>query len=294
MGNRVSSMLQDEEIKLISEETGFSPPQIERLYSRFKSLDKSGICGSLSKEDFLRVPELAINPLCDRIVHMFFADCDENHDRINFRQFMKVLATFRSSTKPPTGMTNNRLGTRKDSIQSVLSPLTQNRYRHLRHSSCDGFFNYYPVQHHMTNQHSIYYVASTNNIFSQTNSYGSPITGGHIPDTNFPNHLGYLKRPYSNLIDPGEPANSRKQKLFFMFKIYDVDNDDKISLEDLKKILKIMVGNYIDESKLTNLANKTLNKADKNGNGFIDFDEFCTEFLHRDIDDALKVKFPNK
>lgn len=285
MGNKVSSMLQDEEIKLISGETGFSPAQIERLYSRFKSLDKSGICGSLSKQDFLRVPELAINPLCDRIVHMFFVDCDENHDRINFRQFMKVLATFRSSSRPPTSTT--RLTTRKDSIQNILSPLTQNRYRHLRHSSCDGFFNYYPVQHHMTNQHSIYYVASTNNIFSDTNSYGNHLAG------KFSGHVG-RKKAYSNLIDPDEPANSRKQKLYFMFKIYDVDDDDKVSLHDLKQILKIMVGNYIDDSKLNDLAVKTLRKADKNNNGFIDFDEFCTEFLHRDIDETLRVKFSNK
>lgn len=280
-------MLQDDEIKLISEETGFSPTQIERLYLRFKSLDKSGICGSLCKQDFLRVPELAINPLCDRIVHMFFADCDENHDRINFRQFMKVLATFRSSSKPPTGPPSYRHAARKESIQNVLSPLTQNRYRHSRHSSCDGFFNYYPVQNHMTNQHSIYYVASTNNIFSQMDSYGNALTGNPYNNLIF-------KRPYSSLIDPDEPANSRKQKLYFMFKIYDVDNDDRLSLDDLKQILKIMVGNYIDEYKLTDLAVKTLRKADKNCNGYIDFDEFCTQFLHRDIDEALKVKFPSK
>ena len=47
------------------------PSQIERLYSRFTSLDK-GNNGSLSREDFLRIPELAINPLGDRIVHAFF------------------------------------------------------------------------------------------------------------------------------------------------------------------------------------------------------------------------------
>lgn len=47
------------------------PSQIERLYSRFTSLDKADN-GFLSREDFLRIPELAINPLGDRIVHAFF------------------------------------------------------------------------------------------------------------------------------------------------------------------------------------------------------------------------------
>lgn len=240
-------MLQDEEIQLISEETGFSPALIERLYSRFKSLDKN-ICGSLSRQDFLRVPELAINPLCDRIVHMFFVDCDEDHDRINFRQFMKVLAAFRSSTRP--------------------TRLSQDKYKHSRHSSCDGFFYYYNVPHHTTNQHSIHYVGN--------------------------NLQGQFKKPHTSpptLLDPYEPANSRKQKLYFMFKVYDVDNDDRLSLDDLKQILIMMVGNYISDSNLTRLAFKTLRQADRNNDGYIDFDEFCTAFLHRDIDELLRVKF---
>jgi Ca2+-binding EF-hand superfamily protein len=308
MGNKSSSMLQDEEINLISEETGFSKAQIERLYERFKSLDKSGICGSLSRQDFLRVPELAINPLCDRIVHMFFVDCDEDHDRINFRQFMKVLATFRSSTKP----TRSRQASRQESIQNILTSLSQNKFRHSRHSSCDGFFNYYPVQHHTTNQHSIHYVASTthlaqypisshNNIINHVNSSNSA-PWHHASNTG--SSGGLFKKPYavtnhhqytakSNLLDPDEPANSRKQKLYFMFKIYDVDDDNRISLEDLKQILMTMVGNYISNSKLTEMAVKTMKQADRNGDGFIDFDEFCTAFLHRDIDELLRVKFTN-
>uniref|UniRef100_A0A1B0AVD7 EF-hand domain-containing protein n=1 Tax=Glossina palpalis gambiensis TaxID=67801 RepID=A0A1B0AVD7_9MUSC len=69
-----------------------TPNQIERLYSRFTSLDR-GDCGTLSRDDFLRIPELAINPLCERIVHAFFEESTE--DRVNFRQFMNVLAHFR-------------------------------------------------------------------------------------------------------------------------------------------------------------------------------------------------------
>lgn len=279
MGNRVSSMLQDEEIKLISDETGFSTAQIERLYNRFKSLDVSET-GSLSRSDFLRVPELAINPLCDRIVHMFFVDCDEDHERINFKQFMRVLATFRSSAK----LIRSRNTSRQESIQNIFTSLSQNRYRHSRHSSCDGFFNYYPIQHHLTNQHSVHYVASTTHLASsQLAALG---IGNHV-NTN----TGTYISNNNPLIEPDEPANSRKQKLFFMFKIYDVDNDNLISLDDLRRILKMMVGNYISELELSSIAEKTMRFADKNCNGCIDFDEFCTAFLHRDIDETLRVRF---
>lgn len=64
------------------------------MYSRFTSLDR-GDLGTLSREDLLRIPELAINPLGERIVDLFHADTGNNGDRINFLQFMRVLSKFR-------------------------------------------------------------------------------------------------------------------------------------------------------------------------------------------------------
>lgn len=83
-----------------------TPSQIERLYSRFTSLDK-GDNGTLKKEDFLRIPELAINPLGERIVQSFFDEA--NDERINFRQFMKVLARFRPAKKSDDSRLNSKL-----------------------------------------------------------------------------------------------------------------------------------------------------------------------------------------
>lgn len=111
MGNRSSLLLRDEEIAQIQDETGFTPNQIERLYSRFTSLDR-GDCGTLSREDFLRIPELAINPLGDRIVNAFFEDTNSN-DTVNFRQFMQVLARFRPIKKSK----DNRLNSREQKLQ---------------------------------------------------------------------------------------------------------------------------------------------------------------------------------
>ncbi|XP_033639043.1 calcineurin B homologous protein 1-like [Asterias rubens] len=92
MGSKTSTLLQKEEIDDIQKETGFSKRQIVRLYSRFESLDKSDN-GALSREDLLRIPELAINPLGDRIIHAFFMDSPDS--KINFRQFMRTLSLFR-------------------------------------------------------------------------------------------------------------------------------------------------------------------------------------------------------
>nr|QBH72769.1 calcineurin b subunit [Carausius morosus] len=187
MGNKSSLLLREEEIAQIQEETGFTPNQIERLYSRFTSLDR-GDCGTLSREDFLRIPELAINPLGDRIVHAFFEE--GSTDRVNFRQFMRVLAHFR--------------------------PIKKSRDNRL---------------------------------------------------------------------------NSREQKLKFAFKMYDLDNDDKISRDELLAILHMMVGANISEEQLTSIAERTILEADQNGDQMISFEEFCTALERTDVEQKMSIRF---
>lgn len=69
MGSNSSVLLHESELEELKKETGFTHNQIVRLYSRFTRLDK-GSKGYLSKEDFLTIPELAINPLVDRITQV--------------------------------------------------------------------------------------------------------------------------------------------------------------------------------------------------------------------------------
>jgi len=113
MGNSSSLHLQQEDVQAIQDETGFTPQQIERLYSRFSSLDKAGK-SHLTREDFLRIPELAINPLGDRIVHAFFYESKNGEeDKVDFKDFVRVLAHFRPIKK---NMEKNKLNTRMEKL----------------------------------------------------------------------------------------------------------------------------------------------------------------------------------
>merc|ERR1712158_12687 len=114
LGNSRSSLqLQPEDITAIQEETGFNQNQIERLYSRFSSLDKQDK-GYLSREDFLRIPELAINPLGDRIVHAFFFESrSQEEEKVDFKDFVRVLAHFRPIKK---NAEKNKLNTRMEKL----------------------------------------------------------------------------------------------------------------------------------------------------------------------------------
>jgi calcineurin B family protein 1 len=96
MGNRTSCDLPEETVHEIHEETGFSRQQINRLHGRFTSLAKTE-GGLLSRDDLMAIPEIAINPLGERIVAAFFPPNTEpaEGDAINFRQFIRTLACFR-------------------------------------------------------------------------------------------------------------------------------------------------------------------------------------------------------
>ena len=82
-------------------------------FYRFSSLDKQDK-GYLSREDFLRIPELAINPLGDRIVHAFFFESRSgDEDKVDFKDFVRVLAHFRPIKKSAE---KNKLNTRMEKL----------------------------------------------------------------------------------------------------------------------------------------------------------------------------------
>uniref|UniRef100_A0A2I3HJU0 EF-hand domain-containing protein n=1 Tax=Nomascus leucogenys TaxID=61853 RepID=A0A2I3HJU0_NOMLE len=81
MGSQPSMLLWDEELE-----------EIKKISFSHSQITCSTADGTLSHEDFLRIPELVINPLGNRIINAFFP---EGEDRVNFRGFMRTLAHFR-------------------------------------------------------------------------------------------------------------------------------------------------------------------------------------------------------
>lgn len=239
-------MLQDEEIKQISAETDFTPVQIEKLYSRFAHLDRSN-SGCLNKNDLLSIPELALNPLCDRLIQMFFAECTQEDETINFKHFMRVLATFRSTSN----------GTNITNMKNDNS--THNKEKTPRQQDI------------------------------------SVLNSGNKSETGNRQHLGQLKSGVSKkneaISGASEILGGLHKKLLFLFRVYDSDNDGKVSFNDLRSILKLMVGNYIEDVQLDKIATRAFVEVDEDNDGFIEFSEFCKVFSGKDLDGKLRVKF---
>eukprot|EP01126_Amoeba_proteus_P015497 TRINITY_DN169_c0_g1_i6.p1 TRINITY_DN169_c0_g1~~TRINITY_DN169_c0_g1_i6.p1 ORF type:complete len:102 (-),score=26.89 TRINITY_DN169_c0_g1_i6:455-760(-) len=89
MGNVETNLSQAEieDMKLMS---NFSERELKRLHRRFKKLDTDG-SGTLTIDEFMSIPELAVNPLLERVIQIF----DENKDNeIQFSEFIKALSIF--------------------------------------------------------------------------------------------------------------------------------------------------------------------------------------------------------
>ncbi|KAF8389246.1 hypothetical protein HHK36_025939 [Tetracentron sinense] len=93
MGN-TSSMLTQYDIEEVQEHCNHSclvcpvsQQEIVSLYQRFCQLDRNG-GGFIREEEFLSVPEFAVNPLSQRLLRML--------DGLNFKEFVAFLSAFSS------------------------------------------------------------------------------------------------------------------------------------------------------------------------------------------------------
>ena len=88
LGNSSSIPLTSEEIDVLVSETYFNAEEIVKLYRRYRHIDRQK-SGNLRKIDFNLIPELAMNPLFNRILAIF-----HDYGPVNFITFVKVLHIF--------------------------------------------------------------------------------------------------------------------------------------------------------------------------------------------------------
>lgn len=85
-------------------------------------------------------------------------------------------------------------------------------------------------------------------------------------------HHFYVQTSVSDINLQGD----KESKLRFAFRIYDMDNDGYISNGELFQVLKMMVGNNLKDTQLQQIVDKTILFADKDEDGRISFEEFCS------------------
>eukprot|EP01091_Cochliopodium_minus_P008464 TRINITY_DN1923_c0_g1_i1.p1 TRINITY_DN1923_c0_g1~~TRINITY_DN1923_c0_g1_i1.p1 ORF type:complete len:207 (-),score=69.83 TRINITY_DN1923_c0_g1_i1:374-919(-) len=88
MGNDLN--VDSKEVEEFKNLTNFSEEELKRLWRRFKKLDKDDN-NTLTTEEFREIPELASNPLLERVIAIFDTNKD---DEIEFKEFISALSTF--------------------------------------------------------------------------------------------------------------------------------------------------------------------------------------------------------
>lgn len=86
MGQAGSQIVVDEMVN----SSNFTADEIQRLYKRFMKLDKDQ-SGSIDKDEFLAIPQIANNPLAQRMIAIF--DEDGGGD-VDFKEFIAGLSAF--------------------------------------------------------------------------------------------------------------------------------------------------------------------------------------------------------
>ncbi|CAG0922351.1 unnamed protein product [Notodromas monacha] len=81
----------------------------------------------------------------------------------------------------------------------------------------------------------------------------------------------------------------KESKLRFAFRIYDMDNDGFISNGELYRVLKMMVGNNLKDAQLQQIVDKTILFHDKDEDGKISFEEFCSIVGNTDVHKKMVV-----
>jgi len=85
MGASGSSLIQQME-----QSSNFSAAEIHRLRKRFMKLDRDG-SGSIDRDEFLQIPQIANNPLASRMIAIFDED---GGGTVDFQEFVGGLSAF--------------------------------------------------------------------------------------------------------------------------------------------------------------------------------------------------------
>ena len=82
---------------------------------------------------------------------------------------------------------------------------------------------------------------------------------------------------------------ANEEKMEFAFQIYDINGDGYISNGELFTVLKMMVGNNLNDVQLQQLVDRTIIKADEDFDGKISFEEFCKMVKDLDVVEKLII-----
>lgn len=91
-----------------------------------------------------------------------------------------------------------------------------------------------------------------------------------------------------------KPTNSVDGKIQFLFRLYDMDKDGKLGLDDFKDALAHLVGEH-EQHEMDNLIMRVIEETgcdiDDDREIFVTYEQFKTTFEHVDVETLLSKQF---
>jgi len=286
MGNYGSNLLSKEDIREIESKTDFKPKQIKKLHERFRQLDKTK-SGYLNRYDFLKIPDLAINPLANWIIDIFFMNAGRTYDPEADESMMSInkmtnggpglIFTKRpSTTELPKAV---RPGEPRPKCPRENLMLEKGIEKIDFIEFCKILSNFKTIDYH-------------SGAFGALGTSRGADSDGRRPSYASSSHThGSCKKDIE--------AQTRLHKLKFLFQIYRLYNEDDdlekqvLTNSDLLILLRMMVGCQIKSCQLKLIADRIIAETDADQDGVLTFSEFAEGFKYADLDGEMAVKFEN-
>ena len=94
-----------------------------------------------------------------------------------------------------------------------------------------------------------------------------------------------------NVLSPFAPGAAADEKLRLAFTVYDFDKDGKLGREDLHQLLTLLLPDGTDGDILDKVIQFTIEEADKDGDGALDYVEFKQAVKLEDLLAKLTIAF---
>ena len=119
----------------------------------------------------------------------------------------------------------------------------------------------------------------------------NPLLGRIIAtfDKNGNNKISFME--FINGLATLSTGTDEQAKNQFAFNIYDFDGDGKISTGDLTRVVKMIVGDNLTDAQLKQLVESTMQQADNDKDGYLNFEEFKNIVKYLDIRNKLSLNY---
>jgi serine/threonine-protein phosphatase 2B regulatory subunit len=113
----------------------------------------------------------------------------------------------------------------------------------------------------------------------------------HVFDKNNDGKISYYEFIWGLSALTNDASIEEKQKI--AFDIYDINKDGYISNGDLFNTTKILVGENLTDIQIQQLTDRTILRADKDLDGMLSYEEFCSFTKNMKIQDLFSIDIFN-